>query len=136
MSLFQRIYDLAKAEANRHAERIKPHLGKTHKKWKKWTSTEGATSSNRSSSSYHYKPPPPPPPRTPPGQDPVLAAHYAALEVPYGSDLATVKKAWKTLLRRYHPDLHGKTEEKRKTAEELTRGLNQAYEALEKHLSK
>ena len=62
--------------------------------------------------------------------DSALAALYANLEVPYGSSPATVRKAWKRLLRKYHPDLHSKDPEKRQIAGELTRRLNGAYETL------
>lgn len=67
-------------------------------------------------------------------QDPELAGYYANLEVPYGSDLATVKKAWKKLLQKYHPDLHSADAEKRQVANELTQGLNKAYDELRKRL--
>ena len=62
--------------------------------------------------------------------DPELAGLYSNLEVPYGSSLATVRKAWIRLLRKYHPDLHSKDLEKRKIADELTQRLNGAYERL------
>ena len=62
--------------------------------------------------------------------DSALAALYANLEVPYGSDLETVRKARNRLLRKYHPDLHSKDPEKRQIAGELTRRLNGAYETL------
>jgi DnaJ-class molecular chaperone len=68
------------------------------------------------------------------GVDQELAALYSNLEVPYGSDLSTVRKAWKGLLRRYHPDLHSKDPGKREIAGELTRRLNGAYETLEERL--
>ena len=71
---------------------------------------------------------------TQPGQDPQLAAYYANLEIPYGSDLEQVRRAWKRLVRRYHPDLHSADPEKRRVANELTQGLNQAYEELKKRL--
>lgn len=70
------------------------------------------------------------------GQDPELARYYANLEVPYGADLATVRQAWKKLLRKYHPDLHARDPEKRRLATELTKGLNHAYAELEKRLSR
>ncbi len=66
--------------------------------------------------------------------DPVLAGYYANLEVPYGSDLETVHRGWKRLLRKYHPDLHSTDPQKRRIATELTQGLNRAYEELEKRL--
>jgi DnaJ-domain-containing protein 1 len=67
--------------------------------------------------------------------DPDLAGYYENLEVPYGSDLETVRQAWKNLLRKYHPDLHSNDPEKRRIATELTQGLNRAYEELERRLS-
>lgn len=69
-----------------------------------------------------------------PKKDPTLAKYYANLEVPYGSDLPTVKAAWKQLMRKYHPDLHAKTPEARETAQAITQSLNHAYRELEKHL--
>ena len=59
-----------------------------------------------------------------------LARYYANLEIPVGSDKETIKTAWKTQLKKYHPDLHGSDPEKKKIAEELTRKLNEAYSTL------
>jgi hypothetical protein len=70
-----------------------------------------------------------------PNQDPVLAEHYANLEVPYGSDLETVRRAWKKLLQKYHPDLYPGEPEKQELANKLVQGLNHAYKELEKRLS-
>ena len=67
-------------------------------------------------------------------QDPKLAQWYANLEIPYGSDLDTAKKAWRKLMKRYHPDLHGADPEKKAIANELTRKLTEAYRELEKRL--
>lgn len=67
-------------------------------------------------------------------RDPVLAEYYANLEVPYGSDLATVRRAWKELLKRYHPDIHSGDSEKQQIANELVKRLNHAYRELEKRL--
>ena len=47
------------------------------------------------------------------GVDPQLTDLYSNLAVPSGSNLATVRKAWKRLLREYHPDLHSKDPEER-----------------------
>lgn len=69
-----------------------------------------------------------------PKRDPVLAKYYANLEIPYGSDLPAVKTAWKKLMRKYHPDLHGTDSKRREMAETLAQGLNLAYKELEKHL--
>lgn len=69
------------------------------------------------------------------GQDSELAQYYANLEVPYGSDLETVTRAWKALLKKYHPDMHSTDPEKQAIANDLVQQLNHAYKMLEKHLS-
>jgi DnaJ-domain-containing protein 1 len=85
--------------------------------------------------------PPPPPPRTPPRQPPRTASGddairkaYAALEVPAGSDFEIVRKSYRRLMRKYHPDLHVGTPDKNRAATDLTQRLTQAYKTLEKHL--
>ena len=60
-----------------------------------------------------------------------LAKYYANLEIPVGSDRETIKTAWKTQMKKYHPDLHGSDPEKKQIAEELTRQLNEAYRTLD-----
>jgi DnaJ-domain-containing protein 1 len=67
--------------------------------------------------------------------DPEFVSYYANLEIPYGADLATARKAWRSLLKKYHPDLHSNDLEKRRIAHELTQGLNRAFEELEKRLT-
>ena len=66
----------------------------------------------------------------------LLAKYYANLEIPVGSDRETIKKAWKTQLKKYHPDLHGSDPEKKQIAEELTRKLNEAYRTLDSTFKK
>jgi hypothetical protein len=58
---------------------------------------------------------------------------YAALEVPYGADFAIVRKSYRALMRKYHPDRHTGSAEKQKAATELAQKLAQAYELIEKH---
>lgn len=67
-------------------------------------------------------------------RDPQLAQYYANLETPYGSDKETVTRAWKGLLRRYHPDLHSSDTEKKQIATDLTQKLNEAYNEISKAL--
>lgn len=64
-----------------------------------------------------------------------LAACYANLEIPPGSNREAVKSAWKRLLKKYHPDLHDADPEKRKVAGELTRRLTESYRMLDEELS-
>jgi DnaJ-domain-containing protein 1 len=59
---------------------------------------------------------------------------YAALEVPPGSDFETVRRAYRTLMRKYHPDLHTSTPEKQKAANEIAQKLTDSYKLLEKRL--
>jgi DnaJ-domain-containing protein 1 len=73
------------------------------------------------------------PPRTAAGDDAIRKA-YAALEVPAGSDFETVRKSYRRLMRKYHPDLHGGTPEKQRAANDLSQRLTQAYKTLEKQL--
>ena len=67
-------------------------------------------------------------------EDP-FAQYYANLEIPQGSDLNTARRAWKRLMKRYHPDLHSGDPERVKVANELSAKLTEAYRALEVKLS-
>jgi DnaJ-class molecular chaperone len=55
------------------------------------------------------------------------------LEIPYGTDLAGVRHAYKLLMKRYHPDRHHDAE-KKATATEIVKRLNLAYGEILKHL--
>jgi DnaJ-domain-containing protein 1 len=90
-----------------------------------------ASSGQRSST----RPPPSSGAATPRGRDPVLVRYYERLEIEYGSDYETVKAAYRKLMRKYHPDLHGqKSPEKLRAATEVSQALTQAYNELEKVL--
>ena len=58
-----------------------------------------------------------------------LAEHYKVLEVEYGADEATVKKAYRSLMRKYHPDRH-RDPKKKKAATQLAVKISAAYEAI------
>ena len=75
----------------------------------------------------------PPPRRTAAGDEAIRKA-YAALEVPAGSDMETVKRSYRRLMRKYHPDLNAGSKEKQRAATDLSQRLSEAYETLEKHL--
>lgn len=76
-----------------------------------------------------------PPPSGPPIADKRLRELYAQLEVPYGASFEDVKKSFRRLMRKYHPDLHAGNPSKQKTATQLTMSLTQAYNELEQHLT-
>ena len=77
----------------------------------------------------------PPPRRTAAGDEAIRKA-YAALEVPAGSDMETVKRSYRRLMRKYHPDLNAGSKEKQRAATDLSQRLSEAYETLEKHLNR
>ncbi len=64
-----------------------------------------------------------------------LAKLYAQLECPYGADLDTVRKSYRGLMRKYHPDMHGQDPAKQRVATELSQRLTQAYNELRQILS-
>jgi DnaJ-class molecular chaperone len=75
-----------------------------------------------------------PPPRQAPPPDSELARSYANLEIPYGSDLQVAQKAWRRLLKQYHPDLHATDPQKRQVADTLTAELTAAFRYIEKSI--
>ncbi len=63
-----------------------------------------------------------------------MAAHYKTLEVSVGAEFSEIKKAYRRLMRKYHPDRHGGNPKKEKAAHELSMKVSLAYQALEKEL--
>ena len=119
MELLQRIWHIARAQWTfraQSAEEYPPTLA----------GRSGATPGTGDARRQRHVEPDPEP-----AQDPVLAGYYANLETPYGSDLATVRSAWKRLLKRCHPDLHGGDPAKQELANQLTTELNRAYHGIE-----
>ena len=159
MSIGKRLIDLARAELNSlldRAARTDDEDDRSRRRWnsggggggetargcptRSWRrrSNAGARRATRwktrcTASGATAPPPPRTPPRTASGDD-ALRKAYAALEVPAGSDFETVKKSYRRLMRKYHPDLHGGAPEKYRAATDLTQRLTQAYKTLEKHL--
>lgn len=58
--------------------------------------------------------------------------YYKVLELEYGSDFNQIKKAYRRLLKKYHPDLYQTDTEKLKTAQEVTKQINEAYTYFER----
>lgn len=65
--------------------------------------------------------------------DPVLARCYTDLGVPYGTDFAQVRRAWKRLVRLHHPDVQGEDHERRRKGTETVKKLNHAFEEIRRH---
>ena len=59
-----------------------------------------------------------------------LKQDYKNLEVPYKSDFEDVKKSYKTLLRKYHPDHFAQDREKCKNATEITKKINESFHRI------
>jgi len=55
---------------------------------------------------------------------------YAVMELPLGANREDVRKAYKGLLRRYHPDKHHNHPDRLEHATELTQAIRQHYELL------
>jgi DnaJ-domain-containing protein 1 len=68
-------------------------------------------------------------------RDSDLARLYAQLECPYGADLTSVRKHYRRLMRKYHPDLHVGDADKQRIANELTQRLTSAYNELRRALA-
>jgi DnaJ-domain-containing protein 1 len=61
---------------------------------------------------------------------------YATLEVPMGSSFETVRRSYRNLMRKYHPDRHTSSPEKQRAANEIAQGLTEAYKLLQKRLAR
>ncbi len=131
MSLLRRLWRIVEAEVgNRLGGR--PKLSDAERAaWEEMRRGQARTGADGTGRSQEAQPS-----EGKPGEDPELARYYRNLEVPYGSDLATVRDAWKRLMRKYHPDLHSGDPEQLHTATELVKGLNHAYEQLKRHLER
>jgi hypothetical protein len=62
--------------------------------------------------------------------DESLRQDYANLEVPFGSDIETVRRSYKTLMLKYHPDKHGGDPQAQKIALEITKKINESFERI------
>ena len=115
MDLLKRLWHIARSQLGSQRQEV-------------WPSPSGGPECE---ADWYRRTTPPPPP---PARDPKLAEYYANLEIPYGADLETARRAWKGLLKQCHPDLHASDPEKRQLANELSARLTQAYQGLERAL--
>jgi len=63
-------------------------------------------------------------------QNPDLAVYYKRLELPQGANLKAIRRAYRRLMRRYHPDLFADDARRQETASTVTRILTDAYNHL------
>ena len=62
-----------------------------------------------------------------------LRRDYATLEVGFGAPLHEVRKSYKRLLHKYHPDRFSGDPEKQALANDVTQRLNEAFDRIERH---
>lgn len=58
--------------------------------------------------------------------------HYNALEIPVGSSWEDIRTAYKSAMKKYHPDRFANDPEKQKIAQTLAQKINEAYQYFEK----
>ena len=74
--------------------------------------------------------------RTQPGRSAMpqqLKTDYANLEVPPGSSMEVVRKNYKRLLVKYHPDRHASDPERFETATRVTQKINESFQRIKKY---
>ena len=62
--------------------------------------------------------------------------YYANLELPPGSPIEDVHKAWRKLILKYHPDRHAGDKTRIQRATRISQIINSSYSALLEHLEK
>ena len=66
-----------------------------------------------------------------PGVDPRLTRYYEILEIPPASSLEEIKQSYRTLVRKYHPDINRAGDERDRMAQkEKMAAINEAYREL------
>ena len=77
-------------------------------------------------------------PRQPaaPPLDPKIAGYYANLELEPGAGLGALTRAWKKLVRKYHPDRYAADPARQAAATRLVQDLNHAYRELVAYLGR
>ena len=59
-----------------------------------------------------------------------LQQDYANLDVPIGAPFEEIRRSYKRLLKRYHPDRFADDPQKQSLATEITQKLNQSYQRI------
>jgi DnaJ-domain-containing protein 1 len=59
-----------------------------------------------------------------------LRKDYSNLEVPFGASFEEVRKSYKGLLRKYHPDKFANDPNKLRIATEITKKINESYQKI------
>jgi DnaJ-domain-containing protein 1 len=105
--------------------------GADHDEWEEIGIGRDHKPGSRAQSRAHAKAPP-----SRPNGRKTIHDYYANLEVPFGSDLDTVKAAYRRLMRSYHPDRFANDPEMEAMATRLSQELAEAYQAIESYLKR
>ncbi len=120
MSIFDRLARLAKSELNHLADKVSQRAQRHPRRDEQAAPEEEVETGPRSGATSGAG-----------GRFPKeIRDAYAALELPLGADREAVKKAYRELLRRYHPDKHQADPARAATATDLTRQLTEAQRRL------
>ena len=68
--------------------------------------------------------------RAEPPADESLRQDFKNLEVPFGSDIETVRASYKALMLKYHPDKFASDPEKQRVALEITKKINESFDKI------
>ena len=107
MNLFRRVKNIIKSNANHKEENIDIDINSYEDLYYKDSKVE----IDENTKERHY---------------------YKILETEYGADFNTIKKAYKKLLKKYHPDLFQNKPEKLKIAQQVTKEINEAFTYFER----
>ncbi len=116
----------AKATADEQFRRMKEQAAASGGSW---TSQSSAGSSSSSSSGS------PRPPRAG-STEAKVAEWYKVLDLQVGAEMPQIKSSYRSLMRKYHPDMHAGNPQKQKAATELSMRVTTAYNSLVDHLEK
>ena len=97
-----------------------------------WTSPSSSSGSSSSSSSGGGSPRPPRVGST----EAKVAEWYKVLDLQVGAEMPQIKSSYRSLMRKYHPDMHAGNPQKQKAATELSMRVTTAYNSLVDHLEK
>lgn len=128
MDFFKRITRIAKAELNSLTDRFRQDDDQLQEAFEELGDDDRAAAAKKKASTGFQG--------TSGGQHwpPEIRQAYAALELPLGAGRDEAKKAYRDMLKRYHPDKHQGDPERAKTATELTRRVREQYELLDGYL--
>ena len=119
-----RLGRMARAELNAFTDKIKDWEDDQGAAANPETSSSGDGASAWESEGYHRQH------RSNHAYSKEVREAYAALELPLGADRDAVKKAYREMLRRYHPDKHQNDPSRLKTATLITQRVQQSHETL------